>query len=99
MGLRRTVHRNYYQHAKPGQQATEVTPLIKADSLVTPAGIKLSFALGEATLTPPDLVSLARWLYSLSHEADDLAREALITESQGYDVEKQQPVQIVRKAS
>lgn len=85
---RRNVHRHYYPNAKQGQDPREVQPIIKADPIVTPEGVKLDFATKDAVLTPSDLVSLARWLYSLSHEAEDLAQAGRITATQGYNVQE-----------
>lgn len=82
----RSIHRHYYPHAKSGQDPREVQPIIKASDIVSPEGIKFNFSVSEVVLSPPDLVSLARWLYSLNHEAVDLAQRGLITDTQGYDV-------------
>jgi hypothetical protein len=88
MAQRRAVHRNFYPDAKQGQDTREVRPLAKAADVVDERGVQLDFFLPRARMTPSELQNFARWLFSLSHEATDLAASGLIDETHSYDVVK-----------
>ena len=81
------VHRFFYPSTSSREE--RVHPVIKAESVVDSKGVHLEFLLPRMEASPDGLKMLARWLYSLSHEAEMLATEGLISETSGYDVSRE----------
>jgi hypothetical protein len=81
------VHRLWYPNAHPGQERREIKPVVKAFPILTPEGVTLEFMESPRAYTPDELSMLARWLFSLSHEAKEAASQGHITEEMGYNVE------------
>jgi hypothetical protein len=83
------VHRLFYPTIKGKRQDAAIpraTPLIAADKVVNGEGVTLEFFQRRRAFTPLELRGMARWLFSLAHEADALASQGLISEQAGYDV-------------
>lgn len=90
----RGPHRQFYPNARRGQNPRNIKPIIKADPVITADGVKLTVMDPERSYTPDELKSLAKWLYSLSHEAVEVAASGYVSETKSYDVTQERVIAV-----
>jgi hypothetical protein len=91
---RRRVHRQFYPSARKGQRPQDVQPIAKADPLITSDGVKIDVLESPKSFTPKELQMYARWLYALSHEAEEIAKSGHISATKGYNVDRDEVVSL-----
>lgn len=79
-------HRYLWPNLKEGQTQDDVKPIVWADPVVTPEGMRLEFKTPDRYYTPDEFIRLTRFIKQRRAELERVASQGLLLEVEAFDL-------------